>query len=278
MKPFVIAEIGINHNGDVDIALELIKMAKNCGCDAVKFQKRTIDTVYDEDMLDSYRESPWGDTQRDQKEGLEFSETQYDEIDSFCKKIGIEWFASAWDSDSFQFLKKYNLKYNKIASAMMTNFDFCSLVAGAGNHTFISTGMTELKTITKVVDMFKRSGTSFTLMHTTSLYPCPDELTNIKVIKTLRDTFKCAVGYSGHEVGITPSLLAVTMGAEAIERHITLDRSMYGSDQSASLEKRGLEILVRECRLVDDMLGTGEMSVLPEEKEVARKLRWWESE
>lgn len=276
MKPFIISEIGINASGDVDLALELIKMAKECGCDAVKFQKRTINTVYTEDFLKGHRESPWGNTQRHQKEGLEFSKTQYDEIDEFCKKIGIEWFASAWDADSFQFLKKYDLKYNKIASAMLTNYDFCSLVAGAGKHTFISTGMTEMKTISKVVDLFKRSGTSFTLMHSVSLYPCPDALTNIRAIGTLEDKFKCAVGYSGHEKGITPSLLAVAMGAEAVERHITLDRSSYGSDQSASLERRGLEILVRECRLVEAMMGTGEKVVLPEEEKVAKKLRWWE--
>jgi N-acetylneuraminate synthase len=278
MKPFIIAEIGLNHNGNLDLAKKLIDMAKDCGCDAVKFQKRTINIVYTEEFLKEHRESPWGDTQRDQKEGLEFGEKEYDQIDKYCKEKGIDWFASAWDEESFQFLRKYNLKYNKIASAMLTNFDFCSLVAGAGKHTFISTGMTEMKTIVKVVEMFKRSGTSFTLMHSVSLYPCPDALVNIRAIKTLRDRFKCAVGYSGHEVGILPSVLAVMMGAEAIERHITLDRASYGSDQSASLEKRGLEYLVRDCRDVESMMGTGEKIVLPEEEEIAKKLRWFERE
>ena len=278
MKPFFIGEIGINHNGNIDIAKDLIDMAKECGCDAVKFQKRTINTIYDESFLNKYRESPWGKTQREQKEGLEFKETHYDEINEYCKEVGIDWFASAWDTESFNFLRKYNLKYNKIASAMLTNFDFCSLVAGAGKHTFIATGMTDLNTIDKVVSMFKRSNTSFTLMHSVGLYPCPDELTNIKVIKTFKDRFKCHVGYSGHEVGILPSVLAVVMGAEAIERHITLDRSSYGSDQSASLERRGLEYVIRDCCDVEKMFGTGEKTISNKEAEVAKKLRWFENE
>ena len=276
MKPFIICEAGINHNGNLDIAKDLIAMAKEAGADCIKFQKRTIKIVYDEEMLDSHRESPWGDTQREQKEGLEFGREEYDEIDKYCKEVGIDWFASAWDVDSYQFLRKYNLKYNKIASAMLTNIDFCMLVAGGGVHTFISTGMSTMKDITRVVEVFKRSGTPFTLMHTTSLYPCPDALTNIKAVRMLRAKFKCAVGYSGHEKGILPSVLAVAMGAEVIERHITLSRSMYGSDQSASLEKRGLELLVRDCCDVEGMLGTGEKVVLPEEEEVAKKLRWFE--
>lgn len=278
MTPYIIAEVGINANGSLELAKKMIDMAADSGADAVKFQKRTIRTVYDEKTLDSLRESPWGTTTREQKEGLEFSEKEYDEIDRYCKKNDIEWFASAWDVESFQFLKKYDLKYNKIASAMLTNFDFCTLVAGAGKHTFISTGMSTMRDIEKVVDVFKRSGTRFTLMHSVSLYPCPDALCNIRAVKVLRERFKCAVGYSGHEMGVTPSLLAVAMGAEAIERHISLDRSSYGSDQSASLERRGLEVLVRECDLIEGMLGTGEKSVLPEEEEVAKKLRWFEQQ
>ncbi len=278
MKPLIICEIGLNHNGSIENAKHLIDMAKDCGANAVKFQKRTIKTVYTEEMLDSPRESPWGTTQKDQKEGLEFSEKDYDEIDEYCKSVGIEWFASAWDVDSFQFLKKYDLKYNKIASAMLTNFDFCALVAGAGKHTFISTGMSTMKDIAPIVNLFKRSATLFTLMHCVGLYPCPDVLTNVKAVLTLKQAFKCSVGYSGHEVGMIPSVLAVAMGAEAIERHISLDRSSYGSDQSASLEKRGLELLIRDCRDVEGILGTGEKVVLPKEEEVAKKLRWFEQQ
>jgi len=274
--PFIIAEIGISHNGDLQLAKKMIDMAVDCGCDAVKFQKRTIKIVYDEDTLKEKRESPWGTTQREQKEGLEFGRSEYDEIDTYCRDKGIIWFASAWDLESLKFLKKYKLQYNKIASPMLTNMDFCSTVAGAGKHTFISTGMNELTTIHRIVTLFKRANTPFTLLHCVSMYPLPDTLTNLKMITTLKKKFDCDVGYSGHEVGITPSLIAVVLGAEVIERHITLDRSMYGSDQSASLERRGLELLVREAKLIDAMLGTGEKVILPDEEANAKKMRYWE--
>lgn len=274
--PFIIAEIGINHNGNLEIAKKLIKMAKDCGADAVKFQKRDLSIVYTKEFLDSPRESPFGKTQRHQKEALEFSKTAYDEIDKYCKEIGIDWFASAWDMNSVEFLKRYNFKYNKIASPMITHRDLVSSLAGAGKHTFISTGMSSWEQIDWAVNCFKRSGTSFTLLHCVSIYPCADSLCNLKTILMLKKRYGCDIGYSGHEVGLTPSLLAVAMGAKVIERHITLDRASYGSDQSASLEKRGLELLVREARLISAMMGTGEKGVLPEEIKNANKLRYWQ--
>ena len=275
--PFVVADIGLNHNGNIQLAKKLIDMAVDCGCDAVKFQKRTINHVYTKEFLNSPRKSPWGNTQRDQKEGLELSEKSYNDINDYCKQKGIIWFASAWDLESLQFLRKYNLPYNKIASPMLTNRDFVSTVAGASRHTFISTGMSTMPEINDVVSIFKRSGTPFTLMHCVSVYPCKDSITNIKMVSTLKKKFDCDVGYSGHEVGILPSVLAVVYGAEVIERHITLDRSMYGSDQSSSLEKRGLEMLVRDCKDVEKMLGTGEKTMLPDELANARKLRYWQA-
>ncbi len=276
-KPIIIGEIGVNASGNIEIAKQLIKMAKDCGADLVKFQKRNINTVYTKKFLDSPRESPWGTTQREQKMGLEFSKKEYDEIDEYCGTLNIDWFASAWDMKSVEFLKRYNLKYNKIASPMLTHRDLVSSLAGAGKHTFISTGMSNWEQIDWAVNCFKRSGTPFTLLHCVSVYPCADSLCNIEMVDILRKRYRCPVGYSGHEVGLTPSLLAVSMGAEAIERHITLDRASYGSDQSASLEKHGLELLVREARLIKGMMGTGEREILPDERKNADKLRYWQS-
>ncbi len=275
MGVFVIGEIGINHNGSVDLARKLIDMAKSCGCDAVKFQKRTLDIVYTQEFLAAPRVSPWGNTQREQKEGLEFGKTEYDEIDAYCKEKGIAWFASAWDLESQKFLQQYDLPYNKAASAMITYVPLLEMVAAEGKHTFISTGMSTYEEIDAAVNIFRQARCPFTLMHCVSLYPCPDELCNVRMVETLRRRYQCPVGYSGHEVGILPSGLAVGFGAGAIERHITLDRAMYGSDQSASLEKRGLEYLVRDCRAVADILGGGEKSLNSSEAEVAKKLRYF---
>ncbi|MDQ7816759.1 MAG: N-acetylneuraminate synthase family protein [Melioribacteraceae bacterium] len=274
-KIFITAEIGINHNGDINIAKKLIYMAKNAGCDSVKFQKRTIDIVYSPEVLATPRESPWGTTTRAQKEGLEFGEKEYDEIDKYCKEIGIEWFASAWDIPSQDFLKKYNPKYNKIASAMLLHWEFVEYVAKEKKLTFISTGMSTLEDIDKAVNIFQKNDCPYVLMHTVSTYPSKDDECNIMLVKKLKERYKCKVGYSGHEVGILPSVLSVVMGAEFIERHITLDRAMYGSDQAASLEKRGLEILVRDCREVNSALGNGIKTFSDAEKSVAKKLRYF---
>lgn len=275
MSVFIIGEIGINHNGDLYLAKQLIDMAKRCGCDAVKFQKRTIDIVYPEEILDSPRESPWGSTQREQKEGLEFSKDEYDEIDSYCREVEIEWFASAWDIPSQHFLRKYNLKHNKIASAMATHTDFLKEVASEGKDTFLSVGMCTLKDIDKAVDIFKRYDCPVVLMHTVSEYPAEEESLNLKNIETLRERYDLPVGYSGHETSVTPSVIAASLGVVAIERHITLDRAMYGSDQAASLEEPGLRQLVSQIRKIPVVLGDGEKRITSGERKVAEKLRYW---
>tara|TARA_Y100000816_G_C26050954_1_gene551019 strand:+ start:124 stop:951 length:828 start_codon:yes stop_codon:yes gene_type:complete len=273
---YIIAEIGINHNGSLQIAKQLIDMAVTAGCDAVKFQKRTIDVVYDNETLSIPRESPWGNTTREQKEGLEFSLETYDEIDNYVRSKKIDWFASSWDLNSQKQMRKYNFKHNKIASAMITHEEFVDCVASEKKHTFISTGMTEYKHIENAIKIFESQKCDFTLFHTVSTYPTKDTDCNIKMINSLRENFKCKVGYSGHEVGILPSLLAVFMGASAVERHITLDRSMYGSDQSASLEFDGLKRLVRDIRALKEILGDGEKKFLEDEKNIAKKLRYFE--
>ena len=273
--PFIIAEIGINHNGDVEIAKELIDLAKQCGADAVKFQKRTINVVYTNEVLDSPRQSPWGTTQRQQKEGLEFGKHQYDVIDAYCKEKDIYWFASSWDENSQKFLRQYDLHFNKIASAMLTHKNLADMVAEEGKHTFISTGMSTFEQIDRIVNIFTKKRCPFTIMHCVSLYPCPDKYCNIRMIDTLKQRYNCPVGYSGHESGILPSSIAVVFGACAIERHITLNRNMYGSDQSASLEKRGLELLVRDTKNVSTILGDGHKVVITEEEQIAHKLRYF---
>ena len=272
---FIIAEIGINHNGDIEIAKQLIDMAKDAGCDAVKFQKRTIDIVYSKEYLDSPRESPWGTTQREQKEGLEFGKEEYDIIDAYCKEKGIDWFASAWDIESQKFLRQYELKYNKVASAMLTHTDFLKAAAEERKNTFISTGMSTYEDIDVAVDIFKANNCPFTLMHCVSVYPADDNELNLLGILELQRRYNSDVGYSGHEVSVLPSVLAVMLGAVAIERHITLDRAMYGSDQSASLERRGLEYVVRDVRRLTTILGDGEKKMLDKEREVAQKLRYF---
>jgi len=273
MSIFIIAEIGINHNGDVEIAKQLIDVAKDAGADAVKFQKRTIGLVYKKEMLDSPRESPWGTTQRAQKEGLEFGKKEYNEIDTYCKEKGIEWFASAWDLESKKFLRQYNCKYNKIASAMIVYEDLLKEVASEKKHTFISTGMTEVKQIDRAVEIFKNAGCPFELMHCVSTYPMDDVDANLNRIKTLRDHYKCNVGYSGHEVGLAVSYGATALGITSLERHITLDRAMYGSDQAASVEPAGFRQLIGAVRKIEKAMGDGNMAVNPKEISIAKKLR-----
>lgn len=275
MGLFFIAEIGINHNGDINIAKQLIDVAKNCGCDAVKFQKRTIDIVYTPEFLSSPRKSPWGTTQREQKAGLEFGKKEYDEIDRYCEQKGIEWFASAWDLESQKFLQQYDLKYNKLASAMLIHRPLLEAIASEKKHTFISTGMSTFEEIGQALEIFQKSDCPYTLMHCVSTYPCPDQDCNLQMIKVLSQKYNCPVGYSGHEVGVLPSVLAVALGATVVERHITLDRAMYGSDQAASLEHRGLELLIRDARLVDTVLGDGRKRILPAEEKTAKSLRYF---
>jgi N-acetylneuraminate synthase len=274
-RVFVIAEIGINHNGDLELAKRLINVAHAAGCDAVKFQKRSIDVVYTPDVLDQPRESPWGSTQRAQKEGLEFGEAQYDEIDRYCRQVGIDWFASAWDADSQHFLAKYKLRYNKIASAMLTNRALVEAVAAERKLTFVSTGMCTLPEVDAAVDILRAADCPFILMHTVSTYPTPETELNLIAMETLRKRYGASVGYSGHETSVEPSVMAAVLGAVAIERHITMDRSMYGSDQSASLEPGELHALVGRLRILPNLLGDGEKRITDGEAAVAKKLRYW---
>lgn len=270
---FIIAEIGINHNGDINIAKQLISAAAGCGCDAVKFQKRTVDKVYTKEYLEGYRESPWGTTQRAQKEGLEFGKTEYDEIDRYCRELGIEWFASAWDTEAQGFLRQYNLKYNKVASALLVNEELLEMIAKEGKHTFISTGMSTYEEIDRAVEIFRQHRCPFELMHCNSTYPMKNEDANLKMLETLRVRYGCNVGYSGHEVGRIVSMAAAVLGATSLERHITLDRTMYGSDQAASLEVADFAKLVRDIRVIEKAMGTGEKTLTPAEEEVKKKLR-----
>jgi len=269
----IIAEIGINHNGDMNICKKMIDVAINSGCDAVKFQKRNIDKVYTQNFLDSLRDSPWGSTQRDQKKQLEFNENDYNEIDEYCKKSKISWFASAWDTDSQIFLNKFNCPYNKIASAMIIDTDLLNIVASEKKLTFISTGMSTFEDIDKAVEIFKKFNCPFELMHTVSTYPMKDEDANLSLINVLRDRYKCSVGYSGHEVGLAISYAAAGFNISTLERHITLDRSMYGSDQSASIEPNGLRQLVGAVRKIEKAIGNGKKIISEEEMKVAKKLR-----
>ena len=270
---FIIAEIGINHNGELSVAKDLIKVAKDAGCDAVKFQKRTIDVVYSKEFLSFYRESPWGKTQRAQKEALEFGYEEYKEIDKYCKELGIEWFASAWDLESQKFLRQFNLEYNKIASPMLTYEPLLRMVAEEKKHTFISTGMSTLEQIDRAIDIFREMECPFELMHCVSTYPMDDEDANLNCIKTLRERYKCNVGYSGHEVGLAVSYAAAALSITSLERHITLDRAMYGSDQAASLEPAGLRMLVGAVRKIEKAMGDGVIRVIDKEVPISKKLR-----
>ena len=269
----IIAEIGINHNGDLEVARDLIDVAKDAGCDAVKFQKRTIDLVYTKELLDSPRESPWGTTQRAQKEGLEFTHEQYREIDQYCRSVGIEWFASAWDLESLEFLRPFNLKRQKVASAMLASPEFLRAVAAEGKHTYISTGMSDLPMIDLAVEIFRAAKCPFELMHCKAMYPMDDEDANLRCIQTLRDRYGCDVGYSGHEAGLAVSYAAAAFGISSLERHITLNRAMYGSDQAASIEPAGLRMLVGAVRKIETALGDGVVRVTDKEVPIAKKLR-----
>ena len=271
---FVIAEIGINHNGSLGIAKKLIDVAVSAGCDAVKFQKRDIEKVYPKETLDQPRESPWGTTQRQQKLGLEFSLKEYSIIDKYCKKKKIPWFVSCWDVGSQIQMRKFKTKYNKVASAMLVHEKLLKTIAEEKKHTFISTGMSTLKEIENAVKIFRKFKCPFELMHSHSAYPMKPEEANLKLIPFLKNKFKCKIGYSGHESGsylicVTASLL----GATSIERHITLDRTMYGSDQSASLEPEGLFRLVRDLRTIEKIQGDGKKRIWDSELPARKKLR-----
>ena len=273
-KPFLIAEIGINHNGSVEIAKKLIDVAKKANFDAVKFQKRDVNLVYSKQILDTPRESPWGTTTREQKFGLEFDEKQYDEIDEYCKKSKIEWFCSAWDLNSLNFLDKYELNYHKVASAMIIDDDLLDEIAKRKKHTFISTGMSTKANIDNAVKIFQRNNCSYELMHCISTYPMKAEDANLSTIEELKKEYKCDVGYSGHESGAVVSFAAVMFGISSLERHITLDRTMYGSDQAASLEPNGIEFLAEGIEKIIHSIGKPSLgNILEAEIPIAEKLR-----
>ena len=273
-QPFLIAEIGINHNGDVELAKKMIDTAADAGFDAVKFQKRTIDLVYTQEQLDSPRESPWGATTRDQKEALEFGKAEYDEIDRYCKALGIQWAASCWDLESLKFLRAYDPPFHKIASPMLGHKRLLREIAAEGKKTFVSTGMSELKEIDEVVEIFTSANCPIELMHCNSTYPMEMEDANLRAIPMLRERYGVDVGYSGHETClVTVCIAAVAMGATSIERHVTLDRAMYGSDQPASIECKSLRSFATAIRAVPAILGDGKKRLLDTEIPIREKLR-----
>ena len=274
MSIFIIAEIGINHNGDIAIAKQLIDAASDAGFDAVKFQKRTIDKVYTKEFLDAPRESPWGNTQRDQKEGLEFSVNEYKFIDSYCNEKRIQWSASAWDIDAQVFLQQFDCTFNKVASPMLGHIPLLKLIASEKKRTFISTGMSTIEEIDEVVSIFKDANCPFELMHCNSTYPMKDEDANLRCIPMFKERYGCEVGYSGHESSlIKVCTTAVALGATSLERHITLDRAMYGSDQAASIESSSLDSFVKAVRAIPEILGNGQKILGEAEAKTRDKLR-----
>ncbi len=268
---FIIAEIGINHNGSVSLAKKMIDIAVTTGCDAVKFQKRTVDVVYTKEELAKERTSVFGKTNGDLKRGLEFGEEEYREIDDYCRQHGIMWFASCWDKQSVDFMEGFDVPCYKIASASLTDDNLLKYTRSKGNPVLLSTGMSTMEQIRHAVSVLGED--DLILYHCTSTYPSNADETNLRVIETFRKEFSCPIGYSGHERGVTPSVLAVALGANSVERHITTDRTNWGSDQAASLEMAGLYHLVRDVRQTPVLLGDGEKVVYPRELPIIDKLR-----
>lgn len=276
LKPYIIGEIGINHNGDIRIAKKLIDVAKRCNFDAVKFQKRSPDISTPEIQKMKLRETPWGEmTYLNYKKKIEFNIKQYKVIDKYCKSKKIDWFVSCWDIDSFEVMKKFRFKYHKVASAMITNIPLLKKIAKTKVHTLISTGMSNYKDIDVAVKIFKKFNCKFTLLHCVSTYPAKDEHLNLKCIQTLKKKYKCDVGYSGHESSVSPSIIAYMLGASVIERHITLDRSMWGTDQASSLSEVGMKTLTSIIEKTPKILGSGKKKLLKEEILISKKLRYW---
>ena len=271
---FICAEIGINHNGSLDTAKKLIDVAVDSGCDAVKFQKRSVEKVYAAEALNAPRDSPWGKTNREQKLGLEFSLEQYSEIDNYCKLKNIDWYLSCWDVDSQIQMRKFNTKFNKVASAMLLHEKLLRTIAEEKKYTFVSTGMSTVDDIANAINIFKEYDCPIELMHSHSAYPMSIEEANLKLIPILKEKFNCNVGYSGHESSsYLVCVTATVLGATSIERHITLDRTMYGSDQAASLEPEGLKRMIRDIRSIDKIIGDGEKRIWDSELPAMKKLR-----
>lgn len=268
---FIIAEIGINHNGDINLAKKLIKMAHDLGADAVKFQKRTVDVVYTQHELEMERPNPFGNTNGDLKRGLEFGYDEYRKIDEYCKSLSIMWFASCWDEESVDFIEQFNPPCHKIASACLTNDKLISYIKNKGRPILLATGMSTQEQIDHAVDILGQD--NLVIMHCTSTYPSSEAELNLNVIPNYIEKYKCPIGYSGHEKGVFPSVLAASMGACAIERHITTDRTLWGSDHPASLEPEGLRRLIRDIRLLNTIKGDGKKVVYESELPIIKKLR-----
>lgn len=268
---FIIAEIGINHNGSVALAKKMIDIALTTGCDAVKFQKRTVDVVYSKEELARERRSVFGTTNGDLKRGLEFSLEQYKEIDAYCKEKGILWFASCWDEGAVDFIDQFDVPCYKVASASLTDDNLLKHIRKKGKPILLSTGMSSIKEIKHAVDILGED--DLIIYHCTSTYPTDAGEANLRVIETFKKEFNCPIGYSGHERGVTPSVLAVALGANSVERHITVDRTNWGSDQAASLEMAGLYHMVRDIRQVPLLLGDGNKVVYASELPIIEKLR-----
>jgi len=270
-KPYFIAEIGINHNGDIKNALELINACRDAGADAVKFQKRTVDVVYSAEELAKPRDSVFGNTNGDLKRGLEFGRQEYDQINKLCKKINIDWFASCWDEESVDFFDVYDLPCYKLASASITDKNLLMRHKKKNKPIILSTGMSTENEIDKAIEVFDKE--RLIILHCTSSYPCKLEELNLNVIKSLSEKYDCIIGYSGHEVGLSTTLAAYVLGARVLERHVTLDRSQWGSDQSASIEPQGLKKLIRDINTIYNSLGDGVKKVYDSEKPIIEKLR-----
>ena len=269
---FIVAEIGLNHNGDIDIAKKLIDVAVLSGCDAVKFQKRTPELCVPEEYKNVKRETPWGVmTYLEYRKRVEFGSKEYNQVDAYCREKGIIWFASPWDLPSIEFLKDYALPVYKVPSALLTHKEYLLKLKNIGSPIMLSSGMSDVELVKKAVSFIGED--NIILMHATSTYPAKAEEINLRVLQTYMKMFSCPIGYSGHEVGLQITLAAVAIGANAIERHITLDRSMWGSDQAASVEPIGLMKLVRDIRIIENALGDGVKRILPSEEEVMKRLR-----
>lgn len=268
---FIIAEIGINHNGDVELAKKLIKIAHDHGVDAVKFQKRTVDVVYTKHELEMERPNPFGQTNGDLKRGLELGYDEYLEIDRYCKELNMLWFASCWDEQSVDFIEQFNPPCYKIASASLTDDDLILYIKSKNRPILLATGMSTQEEIDHALDILGQD--NLVLMHCTSTYPSQESELNLNVIPNYIQKYSCPIGYSGHEKGVFPSVLAASMGACAVERHITTDRTLWGSDHPASLEPEGLRRLVRDIRLLNVIKGDGKKVVYDSELPIIKKLR-----
>jgi len=269
---YIVAEVGINHNGSVQSAKDLIKAAVEAGVDAVKFQKRTPEICVPDHQKDQMRDTPWGYiSYLEYRYKVEFNRAEYEEIDAYCKAMGIDWLASAWDGPSLEFMEAFSPPAHKVPSALLTDHQLLRAIKKTGRPVILSTGMSTMAEIEEAVALLDTE--NLLICHTTSSYPCPPEELNLKMIKTLKEKFSCPIGYSGHEVGLVPSALAVAMGASLVERHVTLDRAMWGSDQAASVEPHGVRTLVKYIRVTEKAMGDGKKQVYESEQSSLKKLR-----